>query len=64
VNVLLRALELAFAADKRHALLRLRVDAAMRRVQQVAADAENARLDLEDYERGVQAAEQAKRDCL
>ena len=64
MSLMLRALELVFAADKRHALLRLRVDAAMRRVQQVAADAENARLDLDDYEREVRAAEQAKRDCL
>lgn len=61
---MLRALELVFAADKRHALLRLRVDAAMRRVQQVAADAENARLDLEDYEREVKAVHEVGRDVL
>ncbi len=61
---MLRALELVFAADKRHALLRLRVDAAMRRVQQVAADAENARLDLEDYEREVKAVREVGRDVL
>ena len=64
MSLMLRALELVFAADKRHALLRLRVDAAMRRVQQVAADAENARLDLEDYEREVKAVHEVGRDVL
>ena len=64
MSLMLRALELVFAADKRRALLRLRVDAAMRRVQQVAADAENARLDLEDYEREVKAVHEVGRDVL
>jgi len=64
VNILIRFFELAFAADKRHALLRLRAEASMHRVQQAAVEAEKARLDLMDYEREVESVERARRDCL
>lgn len=64
MSLALRALELVFSADKRRALLRLRAEVTMRQMQRAAVDAENARLDLEEYERGARAAEQARRDCL
>ena len=50
MNILFRILDLAFEADRRHVLLKLRAEVAQARVERVALRAEQARADLQEYE--------------
>lgn len=64
VNILLRIVDLALEADRRHVLLKLRAELARERVERAALRAEQARLALEEYEDGLRVVAQARRDCL
>lgn len=64
VNILLRIVDLAIEADRRHVVLKLRAELARERVERAALRAEQARLALEEYEDGLRVVAQARRDCL
>lgn len=64
MNILLRIVDLALEADRRHVLLKLRAELARERVERAALRAEQARLALEEYEDGLRVVSQARRDCL
>jgi hypothetical protein len=61
VNILFRILDLAFEADRRHVLLKLRAEVAQERVERVALQAEQARADLQAYEDGLRVREDERR---
>ena len=61
MNILFRILDLAFEADRRHVLLKLRAEVAQDRVERVALQAEQARADLQAYEDGLRVREDERR---
>jgi len=64
VNILLRIVDLAIEADRRHVLLKLRAELARERVERAALRAEQARLALQEYEDGIRAVRSARDGCL
>ena len=61
MNILLRILDLAFEADRRHVLLKLRAEVAQDRVTRAALRAELARMQLQEYEDGLRVREDERR---
>ena len=61
MNILFRILDLAFEADRRHVLLKLRAEVAQARVERVALRAEQARADLQEYEDVLRVREDERR---
>ncbi len=61
MNILFRILDLAFEADRRHVLLKLRAEVAQARVERVALKAQQAQADLQEYEDGLRVREDERR---
>ena len=61
MNILFRILDLAFEADRRHVLLKLRAEVAQARVERVALKAQQAQADLQEYEDGLRVREDHRR---
>ena len=61
MNILFRILDLAFEADRRHVLLKLRAEVAQARVERVALRAQQAQADLQEYEDGLRVREDQRR---
>lgn len=61
MNILFRILDLAFEADRRHVLLKLRAEVAQARVERVALRAQQAQADLQEYEDGLRVREDERR---
>ena len=57
MNILFRILDLAFEADRRHVLLKLRAEVAQDRVTRAALRAQLAQADLQEYEDGLRVRE-------
>jgi len=61
VSILFRILDLAFEADRRHVLLKLRAEVAQDRVTRAALRAQLAQADLQEYEDGLRVREDQRR---
>lgn len=61
MNILFRILDLAFEADRRHVLLKLRAEVAQDRVTRAALRAQLAQADLQEYEDGLRVREDHRR---